>query len=127
MPKKKKNMKELNKKEAIGDLLDAFTEVCFISGAVRRCFFSRESGALLSPYPLSLETFLTSSLFQEQRAKPVPEPSHTQANPPAPAEPPAEAVDETWEEKEDKQNADPEKEKSQSEPSDQKYQYKEGG
>ncbi|XP_078791297.1 eukaryotic translation initiation factor 4 gamma 1a isoform X4 [Oryzias latipes] len=87
VPKKKKNMKELNKKEAIGDLLDAFTE--------------------------------------EQRAKPVPEPSHTQANPPAPAEPPAEAVDETWEEKEDKQNADPEKEKSQSEPSDQKYQYKE--
>uniref|UniRef100_A0A8C7ZVD7 Eukaryotic translation initiation factor 4 gamma, 1a n=1 Tax=Oryzias sinensis TaxID=183150 RepID=A0A8C7ZVD7_9TELE len=87
VPKKKKNMKELNKKEAIGDLLDAFTE--------------------------------------EQRAKPVPEPSHTQANPPAPAEPPAEAVDETWEEKEDKQNADPEKEKSQLEPSDQKYQYKE--
>uniref|UniRef100_A0A8C7ZWB4 Eukaryotic translation initiation factor 4 gamma, 1a n=1 Tax=Oryzias sinensis TaxID=183150 RepID=A0A8C7ZWB4_9TELE len=82
VPKKKKNMKELNKKEAIGDLLDAFTE-------------------------------------------PVPEPSHTQANPPAPAEPPAEAVDETWEEKEDKQNADPEKEKSQLEPSDQKYQYKE--
>lgn len=28
MPKKKKNIKELNKKDAIGDLLDAFTEVC---------------------------------------------------------------------------------------------------
>lgn len=28
VPKKRKNMKELNKKEAIGDLLDAFTEVC---------------------------------------------------------------------------------------------------
>lgn len=27
VPKKKKNMKELNKK-GIGDLLDAFTEVC---------------------------------------------------------------------------------------------------
>ncbi|XP_024130240.1 eukaryotic translation initiation factor 4 gamma 1a isoform X2 [Oryzias melastigma] len=86
VPKKKKNMKELNKKEAIGDLLDAFTE--------------------------------------EQRAKPVPEPSLTQARPPAPAEPPAEAPDETWEEKEDKQNAEPEKQKSQLEPSE-KYQYKE--
>lgn len=28
VPKKRKNMKEFNKKEAIGDLLDAFTEVC---------------------------------------------------------------------------------------------------
>lgn len=28
VPKKKKSMKEYNKKEAIGDLLDAFTEVC---------------------------------------------------------------------------------------------------
>lgn len=27
VPKKRKNMKEFNKKEAIGDLLDAFTEV----------------------------------------------------------------------------------------------------
>jgi translation initiation factor 4G len=28
VPKKKRNMKELNKKEAIGDMLDAFKEVC---------------------------------------------------------------------------------------------------
>lgn len=28
VPKRKKNMKDLNKKEAVGDLLDAFTEVC---------------------------------------------------------------------------------------------------
>ncbi|XP_032386526.1 eukaryotic translation initiation factor 4 gamma 1a isoform X3 [Etheostoma spectabile] len=86
VPKKRKNMKELNKKEAIGDLLDAFTE--------------------------------------EQEAKPAPEPSSTQADPVpvAPPEPPAEVVDETWEEKEDKQNAEP---TVTSEPTEQKYQYKE--
>uniref|UniRef100_A0A8D0AE28 Eukaryotic translation initiation factor 4 gamma, 1a n=1 Tax=Sander lucioperca TaxID=283035 RepID=A0A8D0AE28_SANLU len=72
VPKKRKNMKEFNKKEAIGDLLDAFTE-----------------------------------------ADPVPV---------APPEPPAEVVDETWEEREDKQNAEP---KVTSEPTEQKYQYKE--
>ncbi|XP_061588278.1 eukaryotic translation initiation factor 4 gamma 1a isoform X2 [Cololabis saira] len=93
VPKKKKNMKELNKKEAIGDLLDAFTE--------------------------------------GQDAKPVPEPLTTQATPPAPApapapaEPPAEAPDETWEEKEDKQNAEPDKAKAAPESAEQKYQYKE--
>ncbi|XP_067385039.1 eukaryotic translation initiation factor 4 gamma 1-like isoform X2 [Channa argus] len=88
VPKKKKNMKELNKKE-VGDLLDAFTE--------------------------------------EQGAKPVSEPSSTQADPVlvAPAEPPAEAADETWEEKEDKQNAEPDRPKAKPEPTEQKYQYKE--
>uniref|UniRef100_A0A3B4WYX0 Eukaryotic translation initiation factor 4 gamma, 1a n=1 Tax=Seriola lalandi dorsalis TaxID=1841481 RepID=A0A3B4WYX0_SERLL len=87
VPKKRKNMKELNKKEAIGDLLDAFTE----------------------------------------DAKPASEPSSTQADPvpAAPAEPPAEAADETWEEKEDKQNADPDRAKATPEPTEQKYQYKE--
>uniref|UniRef100_A0A3Q1JN40 Eukaryotic translation initiation factor 4 gamma, 1a n=1 Tax=Anabas testudineus TaxID=64144 RepID=A0A3Q1JN40_ANATE len=86
VPKKKKNMKELNKK-VIGDLLDAFTEV----------------------------------------AKPVSEPSSTQADPVpvAPAEPPADAADETWEEKEDKQNAEPDTLNAKSEPAEQKYQYKE--
>ncbi|XP_042352934.1 eukaryotic translation initiation factor 4 gamma 1a isoform X2 [Plectropomus leopardus] len=86
VPKKRKNMKELNKKEAIGDLLDAFTE--------------------------------------EQQAKPAPEPSSTQADlvPVAPPEPPAEVADETWEEKEDKQNAEP---KATPEPTEKKYQYKE--
>ncbi|XP_026229852.1 eukaryotic translation initiation factor 4 gamma 1a isoform X2 [Anabas testudineus] len=88
VPKKKKNMKELNKK-VIGDLLDAFTE--------------------------------------EQVAKPVSEPSSTQADPVpvAPAEPPADAADETWEEKEDKQNAEPDTLNAKSEPAEQKYQYKE--
>uniref|UniRef100_A0AAQ4QSW2 Eukaryotic translation initiation factor 4 gamma, 1a n=1 Tax=Gasterosteus aculeatus aculeatus TaxID=481459 RepID=A0AAQ4QSW2_GASAC len=85
VPKKRKNMKELNKKEAIGDLLDAFTE---------------------------------------QEAKPAPEPSSTEADriPDAPPEPPAEVPDETWEEKEDKQNPVP---KATPEPTDLKYQYKE--
>ncbi|KAM6990606.1 eukaryotic translation initiation factor 4 gamma 1a isoform 2-T2 [Tautogolabrus adspersus] len=90
VPKKRKNMKELNKKEAIGDLLDAFTE--------------------------------------EQGAKLASEPSSTQpeSTPVALAEPPpAEVVDETWEEKEDKQNADPEKPIATPELSGQKYQYKE--
>uniref|UniRef100_A0A3P8SDH7 Eukaryotic translation initiation factor 4 gamma, 1a n=1 Tax=Amphiprion percula TaxID=161767 RepID=A0A3P8SDH7_AMPPE len=87
VPKKKKNMKELNKKEAIGDLLDAFTE--------------------------------------EQVASPASEPSTTQASPPAPAEPSAEVADETWEEKEDKQNAEPDRPKATPEPTEQKYQYKE--
>ncbi|XP_019117735.1 eukaryotic translation initiation factor 4 gamma 1a isoform X1 [Larimichthys crocea] len=92
VPKKKKNIKELNKKDAIGDLLDAFTE--------------------------------------EQGTKPTSEPSSTQADPvpvaPAepPAEPPAEVADETWEEKEDKQNAEPDKPKATPEPTGQKYQYK---
>uniref|UniRef100_A0A669B168 Eukaryotic translation initiation factor 4 gamma, 1a n=1 Tax=Oreochromis niloticus TaxID=8128 RepID=A0A669B168_ORENI len=88
VPKKKKNMKEFNKKEAIGNLLDAFTE----------------------------------------GAKPASEPMPTQANPPAPApapaEPPVEVADETWEQKEDKQNAEPDKSKATPEPTEQKYQYK---
>uniref|UniRef100_A0A8C5AHN1 Eukaryotic translation initiation factor 4 gamma 1-like n=1 Tax=Gadus morhua TaxID=8049 RepID=A0A8C5AHN1_GADMO len=64
----------------------------------------------------------------EQAASPVPEPSPVQAEPavaaPAAAEKPAsEAVDETWEEKEDKQNPKPVVPKT--EPAEQKYQYKE--
>uniref|UniRef100_A0A1A8NCN1 Eukaryotic translation initiation factor 4 gamma, 1 n=1 Tax=Nothobranchius rachovii TaxID=451742 RepID=A0A1A8NCN1_9TELE len=94
VPKKKRQIKELNKKEAIGDMLDAFKE-------------------------------------QEQETKSVPEPSTIQASAPdpdpapAPAEPPVEAVDETWEEKEDKQNAETEKTNVTLEPTEQKYQYKE--
>uniref|UniRef100_A0A8C7J2B0 Eukaryotic translation initiation factor 4 gamma 1 n=1 Tax=Oncorhynchus kisutch TaxID=8019 RepID=A0A8C7J2B0_ONCKI len=82
VPKKKRNMKELNKKEAIGDMLDAFKE------------------AAAAPEPLS-----------------------TLAEP-SPVAPPslvtADAPDETWEEKEDKQNADTPPLK----PGDLKYQYK---
>uniref|UniRef100_A0A674EG01 Eukaryotic translation initiation factor 4 gamma, 1a n=1 Tax=Salmo trutta TaxID=8032 RepID=A0A674EG01_SALTR len=82
VPKKKRNMKELNKKEAIGDMLDAFKE------------------AAAAPEPLS-----------------------TPAEPSPVAPPPlatADAPDETWEEKEDKQNADTPPLK----PGDLKYQYK---
>lgn len=67
-------------------------------------------------------------LLQEQGAKPASQPSSTQADPVpvAPAEPPAEVADETWEEKEDKQNAEPDRPKATPEPTGQKYQYKEG-
>uniref|UniRef100_A0AAQ4PTP9 Eukaryotic translation initiation factor 4 gamma, 1a n=1 Tax=Gasterosteus aculeatus aculeatus TaxID=481459 RepID=A0AAQ4PTP9_GASAC len=41
VPKKRKNMKELNKKEAIGDLLDAFTEVCNSPIEQRLLFYCR--------------------------------------------------------------------------------------
>ncbi|XP_071233116.1 eukaryotic translation initiation factor 4 gamma 1-like isoform X14 [Salvelinus alpinus] len=84
VPKKKRNMKELNKKEAIGDMLDA---------------------------------------FKEEEAAPATEPSSSPAEPSpvAPTSlPPADAPDETWEEKEDKQNADTPPLK----PGDLKYQYK---
>uniref|UniRef100_A0A8C7IZ73 Eukaryotic translation initiation factor 4 gamma 1 n=1 Tax=Oncorhynchus kisutch TaxID=8019 RepID=A0A8C7IZ73_ONCKI len=85
VPKKKRNMKELNKKEAIGDMLDAFKE--------------------------------------EKEAAAAPEPLSTLAEP-SPVAPPslvtADAPDETWEEKEDKQNADTPPLK----PGDLKYQYK---
>nr|XP_046263507.1 eukaryotic translation initiation factor 4 gamma 1a isoform X3 [Scatophagus argus] len=89
VPKKRMNMKEFNKKEAIGDLLDAFTE--------------------------------------EQGAKPASEPSSTQADPTpvVPVELSPEVADETWEEKEDKQNAEPDRPKATAEPTGQKYQYKE--
>lgn len=71
-------------------------------------------------------------LCQEQATKPAPETPSTQAEPvpaaPAPAaEPPAEAADETWEEKEDKQSTEADKPKATPEPAGQKYQYKEGG
>nr|XP_057923683.1 eukaryotic translation initiation factor 4 gamma 1a isoform X2 [Doryrhamphus excisus] len=89
VPKKRRNMKEINKKEAIGDLLDAFTE--------------------------------------DQDAKPASEPPSTQADPVpvASAEPPAEVADETWEEKEDKQNAEPDRPEPKSDSNENKYQYKE--
>lgn len=85
VPKKKKSMKELNKKEAIGTLLDAFTE--------------------------------------EKDTKPPPELLPVQADPvpTVPVETSAEAVEETWEEREDKQNEI----KHKAEPTEQKYQYKE--
>ncbi|XP_062337646.1 eukaryotic translation initiation factor 4 gamma 1a isoform X3 [Osmerus eperlanus] len=83
VPKKKRNMKELNKKEAIGDLLDAFKE--------------------------------------EQEAKPAPEPQAEPA-PSTLAALPAKASEETWEEKEDKQNSEPDTSEPKSAVV--KYQYK---
>ncbi|XP_063061061.1 eukaryotic translation initiation factor 4 gamma 1-like isoform X2 [Engraulis encrasicolus] len=120
VPKKRKKIKELNKKEMVGDLLDAFKET-------------------------------------------VPPPEPEKATPPPPKEivqppvaPPAEEVDETWEEKEDKldaeniqprrspsatpsdnsqsqrasstvpnENNQPQRSSTPSTPTEQKYQYKE--
>lgn len=73
-----------------------------------------------------LDLFLC--LLQEQGAKPASEPLSTQAEPipDSPAEHPAEVADETWEEKEDKQNTEPDRPKAALEQTGQKYQYKEG-
>ncbi|XP_063772684.1 eukaryotic translation initiation factor 4 gamma 1 isoform X3 [Pseudophryne corroboree] len=85
-PKKKRKIKDLNKKEAVGDLLDAF----------------KEDG------DCSTET--TESVANPPA--PVPEPDKVPSIPP-------EEQDETWEEKEDKLDAENIK------PGDQKYKYKE--
>lgn len=89
VPKKKRKMKDLNKKEAVGDLLDAFKEEQVIVKA-------------------------------EPEPAPAPEPQ-------APAAPPTpEEADLTWEDKEDKldaENIQPESDKPSG--TDKKYQYKE--
>ncbi|XP_005938362.1 eukaryotic translation initiation factor 4 gamma 1 isoform X9 [Haplochromis burtoni] len=90
VPKKKRKMKDLNKKEAVGDLLDAF----------------KEQQKVVAPEP-----------------EPVPAP---EPQPPATAPPAQEEADLTWEDKEDKLDA----ENIQPDPlkptaTDKKYQYKE--
>ncbi|XP_072546958.1 eukaryotic translation initiation factor 4 gamma 1-like isoform X2 [Salminus brasiliensis] len=90
VPKKKRKMKDLNKKEA-GDLLDAFKE----------------------PTP------------PQPEATPPAKPDREEPAPVAP--PPVEEVDETWEEKEDKldaENIQPQG-SAPATPTEQKYQYKE--
>uniref|UniRef100_A0A673YPY8 Eukaryotic translation initiation factor 4 gamma 1 n=1 Tax=Salmo trutta TaxID=8032 RepID=A0A673YPY8_SALTR len=90
VPKKKRKMKDLNKKEAVGDLLDAFKEEQVVGSP---------------PEP--------------EQATPT---SASDAKEPRPAATPAvEEVDETWEEKEDKLDA----ENIEPKPEDLKYQYKE--
>nr|XP_046149824.1 eukaryotic translation initiation factor 4 gamma 1-like isoform X6 [Oncorhynchus gorbuscha] len=90
VPKKKRKMKDLNKKEAVGDLLDAFKEEQVVES---------------TPEP--------------EQATPT---SASDAKEPRPANTPAvEEVDETWEEKEDKLDA----ENIEPKPEDLKYQYKE--
>uniref|UniRef100_A0A8C2E8P8 Eukaryotic translation initiation factor 4 gamma, 1a n=1 Tax=Cyprinus carpio TaxID=7962 RepID=A0A8C2E8P8_CYPCA len=95
VPKKKKKIKDLNKKD-VGDVLDAFKEVCIIWHVL------------------------------PEEEKPAPEPEVAQKEPspaPTPAPPPEES-DETWEDKEDKldtENTEPEASKLV----EQKYQYKE--
>uniref|UniRef100_A0A7N8YIJ2 Eukaryotic translation initiation factor 4 gamma 1-like n=1 Tax=Mastacembelus armatus TaxID=205130 RepID=A0A7N8YIJ2_9TELE len=88
VPKKKRKMKDLNKKEAVGDLLDAFKEVV---------------------------------------APPEPEPAPAPETQPLAASPPAsEEADLTWEDKEDKldaENIQPDSPKPTT--TDKKYQYKE--
>uniref|UniRef100_A0A4W6C2D0 Eukaryotic translation initiation factor 4 gamma 1 n=1 Tax=Lates calcarifer TaxID=8187 RepID=A0A4W6C2D0_LATCA len=88
VPKKKRKMKDLNKKEAVGDLLDAFKEV-------------------VTP--------------PEPEPAPTPEPQPPAASPPVPEE-----ADLTWEDKEDKldaENIQPDAPKPTA--TDKKYQYKE--
>ncbi|KAM6933794.1 eukaryotic translation initiation factor 4 gamma 1-like [Xenentodon cancila] len=91
VPKKKRKMKDLNKKEAVGDLLDAFKE--------------------------------------EQKIPPEPEPAPVPApepQPPAASPPTTEEADLTWEDKEDKldaENIQPDPLKANG--TDKKYQYKE--
>ncbi|XP_040901885.1 eukaryotic translation initiation factor 4 gamma 1-like isoform X3 [Toxotes jaculatrix] len=92
VPKKKRKMKDLNKKEAVGDLLDAF----------------KEEQVVTPPEP-------------EPTPAPAPEPQPPAVSPPAPEE-----SDLTWEDKEDKLDA----ENIQPDPpmpnaTDKKYQYKE--
>ncbi|XP_031646941.1 eukaryotic translation initiation factor 4 gamma 1 isoform X18 [Oncorhynchus kisutch] len=88
VPKKKRKMKDLNKKEAVGDLLDAFKEEQVVEST-------------------------------PEQATPT---SASDAKEPRPANTPAvEEVDETWEEKEDKLDA----ENIEPKPEDLKYQYKE--
>lgn len=76
--------------------------------------------------PIVLSLLPTLSSIQEKEAAAAPEPLSTPAEPSPVAPPPlatADAPDETWEEKEDKQNADTPPLK----PGDLKYQYKGGG
>uniref|UniRef100_A0A8C7UF16 Eukaryotic translation initiation factor 4 gamma 1 n=1 Tax=Oncorhynchus mykiss TaxID=8022 RepID=A0A8C7UF16_ONCMY len=88
VPKKKRKMKDLNRKETVGDLLDAF----------------KEEQVVQSP---------------PEQATPT---SASDTEEPRPATTPAVAeVDETWEEKEDKLDA----ENIEPKPGDLKYQYKE--
>ncbi|KAM9318383.1 eukaryotic translation initiation factor 4 gamma 1-like isoform 3-T4 [Pholidichthys leucotaenia] len=92
MPKKKRKMKDLNKKEAVGDLLDAF----------------KEEQVVALPEP-------------EPAPAPAPEPT-----PPASSSPAPEEAELTWEDKEDKldaENIEPDSSKPDS--TDKKYQYKE--
>uniref|UniRef100_A0A3Q3ARZ8 Eukaryotic translation initiation factor 4 gamma 1 n=1 Tax=Kryptolebias marmoratus TaxID=37003 RepID=A0A3Q3ARZ8_KRYMA len=90
VPKKKRKMKDLNKKEAVGDLLDAFKE-------------------------------------EQVVVRPEPEPAPTlEPKPPAASPPAPEEADLTWEDKEDKldaENIQPDSQKPTS--TDKKYQYKE--
>uniref|UniRef100_A0A672INC2 Eukaryotic translation initiation factor 4 gamma 1 n=1 Tax=Salarias fasciatus TaxID=181472 RepID=A0A672INC2_SALFA len=90
VPKKKRKMKDLNKKEAVGDLLDAF----------------KEEQVVVPPEP---------------EPAPAPEPQRPAASPPAPEE-----ADLTWEDKEDKLDAENiQPDSPQPSATDKKYQYKE--
>uniref|UniRef100_A0A665V820 Eukaryotic translation initiation factor 4 gamma 1-like n=1 Tax=Echeneis naucrates TaxID=173247 RepID=A0A665V820_ECHNA len=106
------------------------TPRCVLSQVVLKtpicCITDNLENFLFAKYTLLCIHFLL-CLLQEQNAKPVSEPLSTQADPVpvAPAELPTEAADETWEEKEDKQNTEPDQPKTTPEPTEQKYQYKE--
>uniref|UniRef100_A0AAY4EAH7 Eukaryotic translation initiation factor 4 gamma n=1 Tax=Denticeps clupeoides TaxID=299321 RepID=A0AAY4EAH7_9TELE len=113
-----RKMKELNKREVVGDLLDAFKEV------------SEEVRIL----PHSWLDLCASLLSPHVQTVPTPEPVHAQSaglslpEEPCPIAPPVEDVEETWEEKEDKldaENIKPQRPEAAS-PTEQKYQYKAG-
>uniref|UniRef100_A0A6Q2XE38 Eukaryotic translation initiation factor 4 gamma 1 n=1 Tax=Esox lucius TaxID=8010 RepID=A0A6Q2XE38_ESOLU len=90
VPKRKRKMKDLNKKEAVGDLLDAFKEEKVVEN------------------PSEPEQATPTSASDAEEPRPA-------------ATPAAEEVDETWEEKEDKLDA----ENIEPQSGDLKYQYKE--
>uniref|UniRef100_A0ABM5G412 Eukaryotic translation initiation factor 4 gamma 1 isoform X3 n=1 Tax=Pogona vitticeps TaxID=103695 RepID=A0ABM5G412_9SAUR len=106
VPKKKRKLKNLNKKEA-GDVLDAFKE-----GAAPTC--TRKRDPKVHPSPAESDK-VSEGGSETENNPPVPAPEPEE---PAPARS-QEEPEETWEEKEDK--LDPEKVKQ----ADQKYRYKE--
>ena len=63
VPKKKRKMKELNKKEAVGDLLDAFKEVCVCVCALMYVFINFHA---ILPVLMSLRLLHTVTLARTE-------------------------------------------------------------
>uniref|UniRef100_A0AAQ5ZXS5 Eukaryotic translation initiation factor 4 gamma, 1a n=1 Tax=Amphiprion ocellaris TaxID=80972 RepID=A0AAQ5ZXS5_AMPOC len=77
VPKKKKNMKELNKKEAIGDLLDAFTEVCQVASPASEPSTTQAS----PPAPAEPSAEVADETWEEKEDKQNAEPDRPKATP----------------------------------------------
>lgn len=116
MPKRRRKIKELNKKEAVGDLLDAFKEVRELG---RRGVWGGQS-MVMDCYPLLCSLQVNPAVPEVENQPPVgnnpgPE-SEGSSVPPRPEE-----TEETWDSKEDKiHNAE------NIQPGEQKYDYKSG-